>query len=519
MNFSVRFAFKFYIHIYGFHKIRMAEGDAIADVLIIGAGTIGCSIARELSKTSLNIIVLEKSYDVSQGASKSNSGVVHGGYDDKHGTLKAKLSHRSNQMFTRLNAELNFGFSRIGSLTLAYNDTELNILKNLMINGKLNGVSGLELLLSKEVIQSLEPNVSKSVIAALRCHWTGITSPYEFVIALAENASTNGVRFRLNEEVVDILRISDDKSINSNSINGQHYLIRTRGVSYRSRLVINAAGLLADKIAAMVGANNFSIIPRKGEYIILENSQGSLARHVLFPVPTSKGKGILVSPTFHGNMLLGPTSRDTKEEKSKREILTMIISSAKNIIPNIDPSKAITSYTGLRSKSDRGDFIIEESESAEGFINVAGIDSPGLTSSPAVAEMVCDLIQKSLKRMYGVIVSKSNFNPYRNPIIVKKGTEFDGKIDHQDPSKNIICRCERVTEAEIVDAIWRPLGAKDTDSMKRRTRAGMGSCQGIFNCNYRYFLRAASCDNYLQGNKNPPGIDQRTFRRIFYFAP
>jgi glycerol-3-phosphate dehydrogenase len=453
----------------------------IHDITIIGAGAIGTSIGRELSRYKLSVTVLEKSNDVSQGASKSNSGIIHGGYDDKHGTLKSKLSHKGNQLFSILDKELQFGFKRIGSLVLAFNQLELEMLNQIKQNGELNGVQDLELLTKEQVVKK-EPFVNKEVMGALFCPHTGITSPYEYVIALAENAVTNGCQILLNHEVTDIIIVSNDTS-NIKQINStlnSHFLVRcANGKVFRSKIVVNAAGLMADRVAAMVGANNFSITPRKGEYIILNKSQGHFANHVLFPVPTSAGKGILVSRTLHGNLLLGPTSRGAGEASlNQRQILQLILGSAKHTIPEFDPTQAITSYTGLRSKSNNHDFIIEESGIVPGFINVAGIDSPGLTSSPAVAILVIEIIRKSLSKWYKHTMELNpTFNPNRKPIIIKKN-DFHGKIDHQEAHLNIICRCEKTTESEIVDAIHRPLGATDVDSVKRRTRAGMGQCQG-----------------------------------------
>eukprot|EP00842_Homolaphlyctis_polyrhiza_P005189 jgi/Hompol1/5671/HPOL_004612-RA len=233
----------------------------------------------------------------------------------------------------------------------------------------------------------------------------------------------------------------------------------------------------------MVGANDFTIAPRKGEYILLNKSQGHMARHVLFPVPSKKrGKGILVSPTFHGNLLLGPTSRGSEEASmTRRQVLNFIISSARHSVPDFDVTQAITSYTGLRAKCSRSDFVIEENKTVPCFINVAGIDSPGLTSSPAIAIMVRELLQASLSREHNTQLQPNpDFNPHRKAIIVPKTETFKGSIDNSDPAKNIICRCECVTESEIVDAIHRPLSAHDTDAIKRRTRAGMGQCQGSF---------------------------------------
>ncbi|KAI9011427.1 glycerol-3-phosphate dehydrogenase [Gaertneriomyces semiglobifer] len=437
------------------------------DVLIVGAGAVGCSIARELSKYKLRTLVLEKADDVAQGASKANSGIVHGGYDERHGTLKSKVAHRGNLMFEQLDKELNFGFRRTGALVLCYSPEEITGLRELMENGEKNGVRDLQIL-NREQVRQREPHVHPDVYAALYCPGTGITSPYEYTIALAENAITNGVDIKLKQEVIDIQRAQDGG-----------FVVKTdAGLSFTANVVINCAGLFSDRIAAMVGANSFSISPWKGEYIILNKSQAHLAKHVIFPLPSrERGKGILVSQTYHGNLLLGPTSRSMHEAAmTNKEVLRSIITSARHSLPDFDVGAAITSYTGLRAKCSRGDFVIEEAPDVKGFINVAGIDSPGLTSSPAVAKLVVDILKGT-----GVELAPNNsFNPYRPAIIIRKGPDFEGVIDDEDPTKNIICRCERVTESEIVDAIHRPLPARSVDAVKKRTRAGMGPCQGNF---------------------------------------
>nr|KAJ3423206.1 hypothetical protein HK105_000360 [Polyrhizophydium stewartii] len=424
----------------------------VHDVLVVGAGAVGCAIARELSKYALSVVVLDKAHDVSQGASKSNSGIVHGGYDERHGTVKSRLAHRGNQLFRQLERELHFGFREIGSLVLAFSPNEVAILQSLLENGRKNGVERLSIIGRDEILR-LEPHINKEVHAALYCPDAGVTSPYEYTIALAENAIDNGVRFFLQHEVVDIQRVSDLTAYSCNT-DGHHYLVRTNrdGHSFRAKCIVNAAGLVSDRIAAMVGANNFHITPRKGEYILLNQSQGHMARCVLFPVPSPKrGKGILVSPTFHGNLLLGPTSRGADEASmTQREVLRFIVTASRHSVPDFDVAEAITSYTGLRAKCSRGDFVIEESDVAPGFINVAGIDSPGLTSSPAIALMVVDLLRRPLKAEHGVEMQRNpRFNPNRRAIIVKKTPAFRGTIDNPDPALNIICRCEKVTEAEI----------------------------------------------------------------------
>lgn len=455
----------------------------VYDVVIIGAGAIGCSIARELSKYQLSVLVLEKCEDVSQGASKANSGIIHGGYDDHHNTIKAQMSHKGNHMFQQLNEDLNFGYRRTGSMVLAFSEEETKILRALLENGNKNGVENLQILPREEILKR-EPHVNPNVYAALYCPCAGITSPYEYVIALAENAIANGVEILLNHEITDIQQVSNDTTPSEvSSVRGEHFLVRSSRDSFRGRVLVNAAGLMADRIAAMVGANNFYITPRKGEYVILNHTQASLVNHVLFPVPSPiRGKGVLVSPTYHGNLLLGPTSRGTAEANmTQRQVLQMIISSARHSVPDFDASEAITSYTGLRAQCSRGDFIIEESTAVAGFINVAGIDSPGLTSSPAVGKRVVEIIQTSLKSEYGIdLTPKPDFNPYRRPIIIPKSDDFEGHVDHPRAELNIICRCEKVTESEIVDSIHRPLGANSTDAVKRRTRAGAGACQGHF---------------------------------------
>ncbi|KAJ3174720.1 hypothetical protein HDU87_006969 [Geranomyces variabilis] len=440
------------------------------DVIIIGGGAVGFSIARCLSSTTTRTAVLERADDVGQGASKANSGIVHGGYDERHGTLKARVARVGNAMFEQLNQELHFGFRRVGALVLAVKPEEMPLLMQLKNNGKLNGVKDLRILNRQQILE-MEPHINPNVHAALYCPSTGITSPYEYVIALAENASSNGVDIHLEQEVVDVQRTD-----------GNVFLVKTdRGGSYAAPVVVNAAGLFADRIAAMVGAKDFEIEGRKGEYVILNRSQAHLARHVLFPVPSPEaGKGILVSQTYHGNLLLGPTSRATHGPGpllTNRQVLELILQSARQSIPDVDAGEAITSYTGLRAKCSRRDFVVEESRAVPRFVNVAGIDSPGLTSSPAVALLVMDILRE---RCGLRMLPNAKYNPHRRAIFIRKSADFDGEIDHSDPAKNIICRCERVTEAEIVDALHRPLTAAATDAVKRRTRAGMGPCQGTF---------------------------------------
>lgn len=439
------------------------------DITIIGAGIIGCSIARELSKLNLKILLIEKENDVSCGASKANSGIVHGGYDAKAGTKKAYFSRKGNLMYDKLDKELNFGFERCGSLVLAFTKEECVELEKLMENGIKNNVLDLKLL-EKEEILKLEPYVNKDVIKALYCPSAGITSPYEATIAFAENAVLNGVDLKLKNEVEKIENKDDFFLIHSKEESIKN--------TFKSKYIINCAGAYSDKIANMVGLEDFYIIPRRGEYILLNKNQGYLANRVLFQAPTKEGKGILVTKTFHGNLMLGPNAQevqDPKEVGTNLENLKYIVKKARKTVNDFDLKYTLRSFSGIRATSNLHDFIIGKTK-VKNFINVAGIESPGLTSSPAIAKYIYDLILE----LEPNIDLKKDFNPYRKAIIIKKKDDFDGKIDHENKAKNIICRCEKVTESEIIDAINRGIKIDSLDAIKRRTRTMMGQCQGHF---------------------------------------
>lgn len=434
------------------------------DVVIIGGGVIGGNIARELSKYKLKVCMLEKEDDVSCGCSKANSGIVHGGYADKPGTLKAKLCVEGNRMFEQLEKELNFGYRKTGSLVLAFSDEEKENLEKLYEYGMENNVEGLKIINGEEIL-NMEPHLNKDVKWALYCENAGVCSPYEFTIALIENAIKNGMELRLNEEVIGIEKVGDI------------FKVKTNKDTIEARYVINAAGVYSDKISNMVGEDYFHIIPRKGEYIIFNKDQAYLVDKVIFQVPTKKGKGILVTTTYHGNLLIGPDAEQvaSKDDVSTtEESLRKIAEAARHSVSDFDMKKAITSFAGIRPTSSTKDFIVEETK-VKGFLNVTG-DSPGLTSSPAIAKMVIDILKDS-----GLKLDKNeNFEPYRKPIVIKKGKDFKGDINALDPEKHIICRCETVTEAEIVDALTREIKISSIDAIKRRTRAGMGMCQGAF---------------------------------------
>ncbi len=437
----------------------------IYDIAIIGAGVVGSAIARELSKYKLDTILIEKENDVSCGASKANSGIVHGGYDAEPGTLKAKLNVEGNKMFDSLNKELNFGFLQTGSMVLSFSESDDEKLEMLMERGIENGLDHLKLL-SREDVLELEPNLAQNIRGALLCEASGVTSPYELTIALAENAVANGVTLKLMHEVT---------SINKNN---DYFSIHTSKDIINSKWIINAAGVFSDVIADMVDAKTFSITPRKGEYVLLNKAQGKLVNRVIFQAPTDAGKGILVTRTYHGNLMLGPNAQEIQvrnDNDTNEEILQYIVKTARKTLPDFNMKQVLTSFSGIRATSNTKDFIIEPSP-VKSFINVGGIDSPGLTSAPAIAKYVADiLVSEGL-----TLVNDETFNPIRKAIIQPKTDEFEGRIDDSDPDKNIICRCESVTETEIIDAIHRGIYINSLDAIKRRTRAGMGPCQGQF---------------------------------------
>ncbi|MBZ9686103.1 FAD-dependent oxidoreductase [Clostridium estertheticum] len=435
------------------------------DVIIIGSGVVGSAIARKLSRFNLKICILEKEDDVGTGASKANSGIVHGGYAAKYGTLKGQLCGKGNKMYRELQGELNFGYRKTGALVIGFNEEDEKKITELYENGLKMGCDDLEII-GGEKLKELEPHLNSEVTVALYAKSVGVTSPYEFTIALVENAITNGVELKLENEVISIENLEEK------------FIVHTNKENIEARYIINAAGHHSDKIANMVGLDDFKIIPKRGQYILMGKDQGHLVNTVIFQVPTDKGKGILVTTTYHGNFMLGPNAEEVSDKDdvaTTAKSLKYVIETARRSISDFDVRKTLTTFSGIRATSNTGDFIIEESK-VKRFINVAGIDSPGLTSSPAIAEMVADI----LVNCGIVLVEKDNFISYRKGIIVKKDNNFHGKVDDEDPAKNIICRCEVVTEAEIVDAIHRNIPISSTDAIKRRTRAGMGICQANF---------------------------------------
>ena len=438
------------------------------DVVIIGAGVSGSASARELSRYKVNACVIEKTEDVCSGTSKANSGIVHAGFDAPEGSLMAKLNVEGNLMMEELSKELDFPFKKNGSLVICLSEEDMPKLKELYDRGIRNGVKELKILNKEEVLE-LEPNITDDVYAALYAPTGGIVCPFGLNIALAENANTNGIEFRFNTEAQDIEKIDGG------------FIIKTNQGDIKTKYIVNAAGVYADKFHNMVSQNKINITARKGEYCLLDKTAGNHVSRTIFALPGKMGKGVLVSPTAHGNLIVGPTSTDIDDKEgvnTTREGLDTVIGKSSMNVKNIPMRQVITSFSGLRAHEDNHEFIIKELEDAKGFIDCAGIESPGLTSSPAIGKMVADILKEKLN-----LEENPNFIGTRKGILDPNTLSLEERnqlIKEQPAYGNIICRCEMITEGEIIDAIRRPLGAKSLDGVKRRTKAGMGRCQAGF---------------------------------------
>jgi hypothetical protein len=439
------------------------------DVIIIGAGVSGTSCARELARYKGKICVLEKEEDVCCGTSKANSAIVHAGYDAKEGSLMAKLNVEGNRIMPKLAKELDFAFKLCGSLVVCLDEEELPNLIKLYDRGIANGVKELEVITDKKRIKELEPNLSEKTAGVLYAPTAGIVCPFNLNIAMAENAYSNGVKFHFNTGVKNIYKIENGWAIDT-----------TNGV-YKTRCVVNAAGVYADELHNMVAREKIHITPRRGDYCLLDKTVGNHVNRTIFALPGKYGKGVLVAPTVHGNLIVGPTAIDITDKDSTATTMAGIqelISKASMNVKNLPMNKVITSFAGLRAHEDGHEFIIKELPEAKGFVDCAGIESPGLTSAPAIGKMVAEIVQnilnlpindKFIKTRKGVLNPKElSFKEYSE--LVKKKPEYG----------NIICRCEMISEGEILDAIHRPLGASSLDGLKRRVRAGSGRCQAGF---------------------------------------
>ena len=438
------------------------------DVIIIGGGVAGAATARELSRYQVRACVIEKEEDVCCGTSKANSAIVHAGYDAQEGSLMARLNVRGNAMMEQLSKDLDFHFLRNGSLVVCLDEADMPGLHALYERGIANGVEGLKVLNREEAL-ALEPNLSDQVYAALYAPTAGIVCPFNLNIALAENAFENGIEFKFNTEVKDIRRTDTGYELHTN-----------RGI-FLTKCVVNAAGVYADEIHNMVSSHKIHITPRRGDYCLLDKNVGSHVKRTIFPLPGKFGKGILVAPTIHGNLILGPTAMDVEDKEgteTTRQGLDEVIGKAGLDVKNLPLRQVITSFAGLRAHEEHHEFIIGEVEDAEGFIDCAGIESPGLTSSPAIGEMVAGILKEKLS-----LAENPDFIPTRNGIFNPESLDWEERkafIRDNPAYGRIICRCEMVTEGEILDAIRRPLGATSLDGVKRRVRAGAGRCQAGF---------------------------------------
>ncbi len=475
------------------------------DVAIIGAGVVGGMIARNLAKYSLSICILEKENDVAMGATKANSAIVHAGFDAKEGSLKAKLNVLGSQMMEQVTKELGVKYKNNTSLVIGFNDDDRKTIEELLERGNKNGVEGLRII-EKEELKEREPNISDEVECALFAPTGAIVCPYELCLAAIGNAMDNGAELKTNFAVSEISK-SDDG-----------YEIFSEKESIKAKIVVNAAGMFSDEIARMVGDDSFTISPRRGEYILLDKECGNLVSATIFRTPSKMGKGILISPTVDGNLLTGPTSFDISDKTdtaTTQEGFDRIIKEANENVTNVPFNKTITSFCGLRAVGDTGDFIINSPQ--KGFINVAGIESPGLSSAPAIALMVAKMIEGQ-----GVALDeKENYNPTRRPMHYFREASFDEKneIIKKDKSYGrIICRCEGVTEGEIKEAIRTNPKPNDTDGVKRRTRAQMGRCQGGFCTPFIIKLLSdelgVSCEKITKSGGNSKLLTGRTKEEI-----
>ncbi len=441
----------------------------IYDIAVIGAGVVGSLISMQLSQYNLKTVLIEKCNDVAMGTSKANSAIVHAGFDAKPGSLKAKLNVEGTAKMKALCERLHVPFKLTGSLVVAFSPEQRETIEELYERGIKNGVEGMEII-EQDRLREIEPQINNTACCALLAKTAGIVCPYELTVAAAETAVINGVKCERNFKVDGI------------DYDGSVFTVYAGEKCIKAKYVINCAGIFSGKIAEMIGDDSIKIISRKGEYMLLDKSMGSLANYVIFQCPSKMGKGILVTPTVDGNLLLGPSSIDIDsydDVSTNSDVLDSVLEAAKLSVPCVNTRNVITSFAGLRSHPETGDFIISASEKNPAFINVAGIESPGLSASPAIAEYVENIMLDIL----GDVEKKEDFIPARKaPVHFRNMTNEERKalIEKDKRYGTVICRCETVTQGEILDAIHSPIPATDIDSVKRRTRAGMGRCQGGF---------------------------------------
>lgn len=438
------------------------------DIIIIGAGVCGSAVARELSRYQARICVVERCEDVCCGTSKANSGIAHAGYDAPSGSLMARLNLLGSRMLEPLSTELDFPYRRNGSLVLCMSQADLPQLQALYARGVANGVEGLAILDHDQVLEK-EPHVSPDVVAALWAPTGAILCPFGLNLALAENAAANGVSFQFNTTVLSLKPKAD------------HWLVISDQGVLEARCVVNAAGVFADGLHNMVCGKKIHITPRRGDYYLLDKTAGGIVHSTIFQLPGKYGKGVLVAPTVHGNVIVGPTAIDVDDPdgiNTTQAGLEELTRKAAIPVPELPLNQTITSFAGLRAHEDGHEFLIGEAEDAPGYFDCAGIESPGLTAAPAIGVLLAEQLRDKLH-----LEENPDFIPTRKGILNPWSLSPEARsalIREQPDYGEIVCRCELVTMGEVVDAVRRPLGARSLDGVKRRTRAGMGRCQGGF---------------------------------------
>jgi len=440
------------------------------DVVIVGAGVIGCGIARELSRYRVKVAVMEKKPDVGWGTSKANSGIIHAGYASSPGTLKARFAAPGNKIYERWTEPLSVPFQRPGSFVCCKDQSRVEELFELKEQGEENGVEGLEVIRDREAIFEMEPNLASDVVAVLHAPTAGVVASYKLTVALFENARENGVQFFFDAPLEEIDRSGEGE---------RNFRLSSADLELECDFLVNAAGLNSGKISALAGGPDFGITPARGEYHLLDSELADCVNKINFPLPTPQSKGILVTPAAEGSIIMGPNheSLESPSKATTLEGLNEVLQGGKKLFPDLDTTRIITNFAGLRAKADCGDFVIGPVDEVPGLINVGGIQSPGLTGAPAISDHVVDSLEEEGLKME----RDEEFVPVREPIPDFEAMDKEEKERYmeEDPrAKEIVCRCEKITRAEIEEAIER--GAHTLDGIKFRTRAGMGNCQGGF---------------------------------------
>lgn len=444
----------------------MAE---FVDILIVGAGITGCAAARELSRFRASVLVLDRGSDLAEGATKANSGIVHAGYDALPGTKKAMYNVRGSAMYAELCASLGVPYSRCGSLVIAFDEGDRHTLELLKKRGETNGVPDLKMIEKKELL-AMEPSLNPEVLCGLSVPTGAIVSPYELAFAMADDAALNGASFRFDEDVQTVRALDEGG-----------FSVISSSREYRCRVLLNCAGTSGAALHNQLTGDSLTMIPRRGQYYLLDRAPRQPFSRTVFQCPSSMGKGVLITPTVHGNLLLGPTAEDISDPldtDTTAEGLAAILSKAAKTWPGLSVRSNITNFSGVRAHLTTDDFIVGSCPFCPGYYEAIGIESPGLSSAPAIAEDLAEMISRWLR-----LDRKETIVPYPlppRPFHEMTDEERSLAIEENPEYGNIICRCEVVTEAEIRRAIRRPVGARSVDGVKRRTRAGMGRCQGGF---------------------------------------